>query len=68
MNSISVLLEIAKFAGFWLKNGRTQGVCHVINIFFGSSSDRKNCVKIHYCRMCVTNFMEGWPLPTPPHP
>ena len=33
MNSISVLLEIAKFAGFWLKNGRTQGVCHVINIF-----------------------------------
>ena len=27
-----------------------------------------NCAKIHYCRMCVTNFKEGWPLPPPPHP
>ena len=40
MQSISVLFDIAKFADFRWKNAdvsRTQGVCHVIHIFFGLS-------------------------------
>ena len=40
MQSISVFLDIAKFGDFWGKNtdvSRIQEVCHVINIFFGSS-------------------------------
>ena len=40
MESISVFLDIAKFADFRLKNAdvsRTQGVCHVIHKIFGSS-------------------------------
>ena len=39
MQLISVFLKIAKFADFWWKNAdvnRTQGVCHVIPIFYGS--------------------------------
>ena len=37
---ISVFLDIAKFADFRLKNAdasRTQGVCYVIHISYGSS-------------------------------
>ena len=37
MLSISVYLDIGKVSDFWLKNAevsRTQGVCHVIYIFF----------------------------------
>ena len=40
IQSISVFLDVAKFADFWLKNAdvsRTQGMCHVIDIFSGSS-------------------------------
>ena len=40
MESISVFLDIAKFAGFLLENAdvcRTQKVCHVTHIVFGSS-------------------------------
>ena len=40
MESISVFLDIAKFADFLLKNAdvsRTQKVCHVTHILFGSS-------------------------------
>ena len=40
MQSISVFLDITKFADFRWKNAdvsRTQGVCHVIDIFSGSS-------------------------------
>ena len=40
MQSISVFLDIVKFADFQRKNvdvSKTQGVCHVIHIFFGSS-------------------------------
>ena len=40
MQSVSVVLDIAKFADSRSKNAdvsRTQGVCHVIRIFFGSS-------------------------------
>ena len=39
MQSMSVLLDIVKFADFWRKNAdvsRTQEVCHVIHIFSGS--------------------------------
>ena len=40
MESISGFLDIAKIPDFRLKNAdvrRTQGVCHVIYIVFGSS-------------------------------
>ena len=40
MKSISVFLDIAKFTDFRWKNAdasSTQGVCHVIHRFFGSS-------------------------------
>ena len=39
MESISVVLDMAKFGDFRFKNtdvSRTQGVCHVIHIVFGS--------------------------------
>ena len=38
--SLPVFLDVAKFADFWCKNvdaNRTQGTCHVIHIFCGSS-------------------------------
>ena len=40
MQSIFVFPDITKVAGFWWKNtqvSRTQGVCRVIYMFFGSS-------------------------------
>ena len=40
MESISVFLDIAKFADFWLKNANvsgTQGVCHGIYVVFETS-------------------------------
>ena len=40
MQSISVFLDIAKFADFRSKSAdvsKTQGVCHVTQICFGSS-------------------------------
>ena len=40
MESMSVLSDITKFSDFCRKNAdvsRTQGVCHMIHIFFGSS-------------------------------
>ena len=40
MQSISVFLDIGKFVDFLWKTAnvsRTQGVCHVIHVFFGSS-------------------------------
>ena len=40
MKSMSVFLYIAKFADFGLNNAdasRTQEVCHVSHMFFGSS-------------------------------
>ena len=58
----SVFLDIAKFSDFRWKNvdvSRTQGVCHVILICFGSSLGNVNCAKFHHCRICVTNFREG---------
>ena len=43
MPSISVFLEIAKFADFRRKNAdasRIQEISHMIHIFFGSSSGK----------------------------
>ena len=40
MQSISVFLDIVKFADLWLKDAvvsRTQELCHVIHIFSGPS-------------------------------
>ena len=40
MYQIAVVLDIAKFVDFQWKNddfSRTQGVCHMIHIFFGPS-------------------------------
>ena len=40
IHCVSVFLDIAKFPDFQWKNadaGRTQAVCHLINIYFGSS-------------------------------
>ena len=40
MRSTSVFLDIATFGHLWYKNddaSRTQVVCHMIYIFFGSS-------------------------------
>ena len=40
MQSIFVFCDIAKVAAFWWKNAdvsRTQGVCQMIHISFGSS-------------------------------
>ena len=65
MQSISAFLDyidIAKFADFRWKNAnvsRTQGMRHVIHIFFGSSSGKDNCAKFHYCRICVVNFRDS---------
>ena len=46
---------------------RTQEVCHVIDIIFGSSFGKYNCAKFYHCKICVTDFREGGflPLPTP---
>ena len=40
MQSVSAVLDITKFAYFWWKNADVCGieeVCHVLDIFFGSS-------------------------------
>ena len=40
IQSILVFLDITKVADFWLKNvdaSRTQGLCHMIYMFLGSS-------------------------------
>ena len=71
MQSISVFLDIAKFADFRRKNAdvsRTQGVCHVIHTFFLDLLwGRYNCGKFHHCRICVTNFREeGGIFASPP--
>ena len=62
METISVLLDITKFTDFRWRG--SLGVCHVINIFFGS-----NCAKVHHCRICVRDFRErGRELFGPSHP
>ena len=70
MQSLSVFLDITKFADFQWKNAdvsRNQGVFHVIHIFFGFSLGKVNCAMFHQCRICVTDFREGG-LFGQPHP
>ena len=62
MQSISAFLDITKVAKYRLKNAdveRTQGLCHVIYMLFGSFL-RKVCY--YYCRICVTDFRDAWGL------
>ena len=69
MQSISLFLDIVKFADFQSKNvddSKTQGVCHVIHVFLGKSSLGNKCAKSHHCRICVTDFR--WDLFAPPPP
>ena len=69
MQSISVFLDIVKFADFQSKNAhvsRTQGACHVIHIFFASSLGNKQCAEFHHCRICVTDFREEGLFAAPP--
>ena len=43
MQSMSIFLNITKFAGFWWKKtdvSRTQDLCYLIYILFGSSLDK----------------------------
>ena len=62
MQSISVLLDVTKIADV----SRAQRVCHVIDIFFGSSLG-----KIYLCQMllrvCVKDFREEQCCPIPPY-
>ena len=61
-DSGKVFLDLAKFAEFRWKNAdvsRTQGVCHLIHIFFGSSLGKYNCSKFNHWRICVTDFKEA---------
>ena len=49
MQSIIVASDIAKFADFQWKNAdvsRSQGVCYVIHIFYGSSLG-----KVNFCQV-----------------
>ena len=67
MQSMYVFVDIRKFADFRSKNAgvsRTQRVCHVSDMFFGSSliQVRYNCAKFRHCRICVTNFKEEGPF------
>ena len=51
MEYISVFLDIAKFADFWLGNAdvsRTKGVCHVTDIVFGSSLSMPSFIIVGY--------------------
>ena len=62
MQSISAFLDITKVAKYRLKNAdveRTQGLCHVIYMLFGSFL-RKVCY--YHCRICVTDFRDAWGL------
>ena len=62
MQSISAFLDITKIAKYRSKNAdveRTQGLCHVIYMLFGSSL-RKVCY--YNYRICVTDFRDAWGL------
>ena len=62
MQSIAVFFDIAKFIDFRLKHAdvsRTQGVCHLIHIFFGSSLGKVYCAKFHHCRIFLKDFRES---------
>ena len=61
----------SKICLFLVKNAnvsRTQGVCHVIHIAFGTSLLRYNYATFHHCRIFVTDFREGAAFLPTPHP
>ena len=72
MQSISMFLDIAKFAGFRWTNtdvSKIQGVRHVIYISLESSLGKEyKCAKFHHFRICVTDFREGEAFLLPPYP
>ena len=55
MQFISLFLDITKVADFWWNNAdvsRTQGVCHMIYIFLGSSLG-----KVQLCQVSLLQDM-----------
>ena len=65
MQSISVFLDIAKFADFQWKNAdvsRTQGCVTWFIYFLDLLRVRYNCANFHHCRICVTDLREGGPF------
>ena len=68
MQSISVFFDTAKLADFWCKNAgicRTQVVCRMIHVFLNLLYVSYSCVKDHHCKICVTDFEEGFSFPPP---
>ena len=70
MKSISVFLDIAKFADFrWkmLMPAELKGCVTWFISFLDLLWVRYICAKFHHCRMCVTDFREGGHFcPNPP--
>ena len=54
---------MTKISDFWWKNtdvSRTEGVCHMIYIFFGSFLEKiLKSAKFHPCGICMIGFREG---------
>ena len=67
MLSVSVFLDIIKFADFWWKDAdvsRTQGVCNVIHIFFGSSLGKvqlSSFITVGYVWQILGSWGSFWP-------
>ena len=81
MQSMSVFLDIAKFAGFWWKGAdvsKTERLCHVIHIFFGSTLGKVYMCELSSLQDMCDRFLGGggggflFPLsvssPEQPHP
>ena len=68
MQSIFVLLDIAKFPSFWRKNtdvSRTQGVCQGVHIYFSDLLKvRYNYAKSHHCNISLADFREEGSSPS----
>ena len=65
MLSISVFLNIIKFADFRSKNcdaSRTQEVGHVVYIFLDLLLVRYHSIKFHQCRVCLTDYRDMGPF------
>ena len=60
------MLDLPKYLSLDItKVADSQRVCHVIYIFFEFSSGSYNCFKVHYCRICVTDFRKRVIFPPP---
>lgn len=57
------ITNMTKISDFWWKNtdvSRTEGVCHMIYIFFGSFLEKiLKSAKFHPCGICMIGFREG---------